>query len=126
MHSLSKHPMESKASETLASIVKRLGNPASTMMLNSSCSSFSIPEVDGVIGYRLIRNCAVAIGDPVCLPKDIPRLTEAFQAYCQKSAWSIVYLLTSKSFAHWAINNGCPTLIEPSEELILDPANFQQ
>lgn len=109
-----------------ASVVKRLGHPASTILLDSPCYFFSISEVDGLIGYQLIGNCAVVMGDPVCLPQNIAKLTQAFHLYCHEHNWTIVYLLTSDSFAHWAINNGCHTLIQVGEELHLDPTNFQK
>ena len=106
--------------------MKRLGNPVSHILLNSSCSTFSISKIDGLIGYHLVRNCAVVIGDPVCLPDDINVLTKAFHDHCQKNNWSIVYFLASDTFAHWAINNGCKTLIQVGEELILNPTCFKK
>jgi lysylphosphatidylglycerol synthetase-like protein (DUF2156 family) len=112
--------------EQLTSVVKRLGNPISTILLDLPCRIFSIPHLDGVVGYQLFKNCAVVIGDPICLPQNIAELTQAFHLYCQKYNWKIVYFLASDSFAHWAINNGCPTLIQVGEELILDPTCFQQ
>jgi len=112
--------------EQLASSVKRLGNPGSTALLHSPCCIFCIPQVDGIVGYQLIRNCAVVFGDPVCLPQDIAELTQAFHLYCKESNWTIVYLLASDSFAHWAIHNVCHTLIQAGEELILDPTSFQK
>lgn len=112
--------------EELASIVKRLGNPVSTILLQSPCSIFRIPQVDGIIGYQLITNCAVVIGDPVCLPEHVAELTLAFQLFCQKSQLTIVYFLTSDSFANWAISNGCSTLIQVGEELIIDPTKFRK
>lgn len=112
--------------EELASIVKRLGNPVSTILRDSSYRLFSIPHLDGIVGYQLFGNCAVVIGDPICLPQDIAELTQAFHLHCQKNSWKIVYFLASDSFAHWALNNGCHTLIQVGEELILDPTSFQK
>src|ERR1700722_2811660 len=112
--------------EQLASIVKRLGNPVSTILLDSPCRIFRIPDLDGVVGYQLFGNCAVVMGDPICLSQNIAELTHAFHLYCQKYNWKIVYFLASGSFAHWAINNGCHTLIQVGEELILDPTCFQK
>lgn len=113
------------AAEDLDSFVKRLGCPASTILLNSNCQIFRIPEVDGIIGYQQVKNCAVVIGDPICLPQDIPKLTEAFQLHCKNNHLSTIYFLVSHSFALWAIQNGCDTLIQSGEELIIDPSTFQ-
>lgn len=115
-----------KKPEPLASIVKRLGNPESTTLLYSNCKVFQIPQVDGVIGYHQIRNCAVVIGNPICLPQDIAELTQAFHRYCQASGLKTLYLLAYHDFADWAINNGCRTSIEIGSELSINPTNFQK
>lgn len=112
--------------EPLASVVKRLGNPVSSILLNLPCCIFRIPEVDGIIGYQKVKNCAVVIGDPICLPQNIDSLTRAFQFYCQKQNLTIVYLLASDSFAHWGINNGFQTLIQVGQKLIINPTKFQK
>lgn len=115
-----------KKSEPLASFVKRLGNPESTTLLHSSCNIFQVPQIDGIIGYHKIRNCAVVIGDPICLPKDIAELTNAFHHHCQKSHLKTIYLLAYHDFAHWAIDNGCHTLIQVGSELSINPTNFRK
>lgn len=115
-----------KIEEPLASVMKRLGNPVSTILLDSPCRIFTLPHVDGIIGYQLFGNCAVVIGDPICLPQNMAELAQAFHLYCQKYHWKIVYFLASDSFAHWAIYNGCHTLIQVGEELTLDPTCFQK
>lgn len=114
--------------EPLASIVKRLGNPESTTLLHSSspCNVFKIPQVDGVIGYHQIGNYVVVIGDPICLPHDVAELTKAFHLYCQERDLKTVYLLTYHDFAHWAMNNGCRTLIQVGSELSINPTNFRK
>lgn len=113
-------------SESLSSIVKRLGNPESTTMLHSPCHVFQIPQVDGAIGYHQIGNCAVAVGDPICLPEDIAELTHAFHLHCQESNLKAVYLLTYRDFAHWAVNNGCRILIQVGSELSINPQSFRK
>lgn len=111
--------------ESLQSTIKRLGNPVSTVMLGSDCQIFRLPHLDGFIGYQLYRNCAVVIGDPVSLPQHQIELIKAFHAHCQKNAWTIVCFLTSSTFAHWAVNNGYKTLIQCSEEAIVNPQLFK-
>lgn len=115
-----------KRIEQLASVVKRLGNPESTILLHSSCSIFQIPQVDGVIGYHKIGNCVVVIGDPICLPQDVAELTNAFHLHCQEQNLKIVYFLVHHDFAHWAIDNNYFTLIQVGEELSINPTNFQK
>ncbi len=126
MHNFKDEISEFKKPELLASIVKRLGNPESTSLLHSPCNVFQIPQVDGAIGYHLIGNCAVVIGDPICLPQDIAELTKAFHLYCQECNLTTIYLLACHDFAHWAINNGCRTLIEIGSELSINPTNYRK
>lgn len=112
--------------ESLASTVKRLGNPISTLLLDLDCLLFRIPDLDGIIGYQIYGNCAVVIGDPICLPANRANLTQAFQDFCRTQKWKIVYFLASEPFAHWAINNGCRTLIQVGEKLVVDPTAFRK
>lgn len=123
MHLLQEKTTES-TNETLASFVRRLGNPMSAILLQSPCSIFRIPHIDGIIGYKLIKNCAIVIGDPICLPQHAAELAHAFHTHCQQHNLSIIYFLTSSSFAHWAIHNECKTLIQVSEELTIDPTHL--
>lgn len=125
MYSLEEKITEAKKTEALASIVKRLGSPVSVALLLSSCRVFQIPEIDGLIGYKQIGNCAIVIGEPVCLPEDIAKLTQAFHLHCQESHLKIVYFLVYQEFAFWAINNGFHTLIQVGTELSINPMHFE-
>lgn len=115
-----------KKPEPFPLIVKRLGNPVSTTLLHSPCSVFQIPQVDGAIGYHQVGNCAVVIGDPICLPQDIEELTKAFHLHCQECDLKTVYLLAYQDFAHWSINNGFHILIQVGSELSINPINYQK
>lgn len=111
--------------KNVASIVQRLGNPVSTILLHEPCAVFQIPQIDGLIGYKQIGNCAVVIGDPICLPQDMPALAQAFHQYCHEHNLTSIYLLASDAFAHWAIRNGCHTLVQVADALSIDPMVFQ-
>lgn len=126
MYHLEDETSEFKKPEPLATLVKRLGNPESTTLLHSPCHVFQIPQVDGAIGYHQIRNCAVTIGDPICLPQDVAMLANAFHLHCQAHNLKTVYLLTYQEFAHWAIQNGCRTLIQVGSQLSINPTQFQK
>lgn len=112
--------------EQLDSVVRRLGNPESAILLHSSCSIFCIPHVDGIIGYHKIGHCAVVIGDPICLPQDVSELASAFHHYCKEQNLKIVYFLIHHDFATWAIHHECMTLIKVGEELSINPTKFQK
>lgn len=107
--------------QSLIECVRRWGGVASNAVLEPNCNTFTTPSIEGMIGYRLENQCAVVFGDPVCNPEDIPSLTKAFHEYCQKNDWSISYLMTSQSFATWAIGHVCEALIEYGEELVVNP-----
>jgi lysylphosphatidylglycerol synthetase-like protein (DUF2156 family) len=110
--------------EGLDSIVKRLGSPASTILLDFPCHIFRLSGVDGIIGYQLIKNCAVVIGDPICLAENAGKLSQAFLQFCRQQNWTVIYILASNSFAHWALKAGYRTIIEVGEELMIDPTKF--
>lgn len=110
--------------EELADMIQRLGSPISAALLNMPCSIFRVPHIDGIIGYQLFGNCAIVISDPICLPQDREELTHSFHLYCLQSKKNILYLLTSDSFAHWAIGKECQTLIQAGEAVFLDPTRF--
>ncbi len=101
--------------------IHRWGCAASEAIFDFECDIFREPYINGFIGYRIESNCAIVYGDPVCAPEDIPNLTHAFHKYCQEKLLNIVYMITSKTFSHWAMNNVCKVLLEIGEELIFDP-----
>jgi lysylphosphatidylglycerol synthetase-like protein (DUF2156 family) len=101
--------------------VRRWGGLTSDAVLDPAMQIYTIPEVDGFIGYRLIGKCAVAFGDPLCKPEDKARLAFAFHYFNLKQKQSVVYISCSESFAKWAIDNVCSTLFEFGQELIFDP-----
>lgn len=102
--------------------VRQYGSSAADAVLGPSCSFFSIPDVDGFIGYRLEKSCAVVYGDPLCAFEDIPKLVSAFHAHCKKEHLSVIYIIITEEFARWTIQaNVCKVMIEFGEELIMDP-----
>lgn len=111
------------ARDKLAEYIQRWGNSASVTILDRDCHLFFLPDIEGVIGYRLIDQCAVVFGDPICAAKDMPQLAETFARFCKEQEWHVVYMTASKSFAEWSINKICSSLMEVGEELQLNPSN---
>lgn len=109
----------------LTYFVKRFGNPASSILLYTPCSTFCVPHIDGIIGYQVFTGCAVVIGNPCCRSEDVGVMTDAFHLYCQKCNLKVIYLLVSDSFAHWAIKDRCRTMIQVGNEFIIDPTRFK-
>ena len=102
-------------------IHKWSGHSVVESLLDPSCSIFSIPKIQGFIGYHVNRGCATVFGDPVCSPADRDPLVEAFNAFCEKQKKNVVYLVASEEFAHWMQNEYASALINVGEELYLNP-----
>lgn len=109
---------------SLAQMVERFGSSVSLGFLDSSSLTFSIPEVEGVIGYHQSCGCAVVYGDPVCSWKDAPVLASAFHQFCRERGYRVIYSMVSKRFADWAMDDLCNVCIGTTEELFLDPLNY--
>jgi len=77
VHELAK-PSSEKISDIKSipvELIKRWGGASSITMMDPICKHFSIPQIDGVIGYRSEFGCAIVYGDPLCNPSDWPQLT---------------------------------------------------
>jgi len=107
---------------SIADYIEKWGNSSSIALLCPSCKIFCVPDIDGIIGYRLEAQCAVVLGDPVCSPEHMPNLVQAFHDHCQKDAKSVVYTIVSEQFADWALKQGfCQWAAAIGDEIILDP-----
>ncbi len=52
---------------------------------------FVTPDGKGLVNYRLTRNVAVVLGDPVCAPEDIERVTQSFLNFCKRHKWRVAF-----------------------------------
>jgi lysylphosphatidylglycerol synthetase-like protein (DUF2156 family) len=107
--------------KAVAEYIDLWGNSASQALLDSKCQLFSVPTIQGIIGYRFESKTAVVFGDPVCAPEEMPALAWAFQEFCDKKGKSIVYISATEQFTDWAIHHVCKTLISFGNEVILNP-----
>lgn len=106
---------------TKEQFIHRWGSSISEIILDTACHFFSIPEIDGFIAYRLVNQCAVAMGEPVCSEEKKGDLAQAFQKYCSQNHLNCIYFIVSKPFAKWAINYICKIMVEVGEEMVFDP-----
>ena len=113
--------MHSGENATVAQQISRWGNAASIALLDPSCSIFSVPHLEGVIGYRVASQYAIVFGDPVCEKNNVEELTYLFHDYCERHKKKIIYIATSEQFAHWSLNHCCKAAIEVGSEVILNP-----
>lgn len=110
-----------KEREHIVHLVRRWGGVSSDALLDSGCSYFQVPNVEGLIAHRPQKGCTVVYGDPVCPPEELSRLTHAFHKFCSENDWNVVYIMASEPFAKWAMDHVCKVKIEFGEELTIDP-----
>ncbi|MEI8125033.1 MAG: DUF2156 domain-containing protein [Parachlamydiaceae bacterium] len=110
-----------KERNTIVDRVRRMGLSASDAILDPHCSIFTLPGIDGMIGYHFEPTCAVVYGDPVCHDNDREQLVSAFHDLCKNKGMNIIYVSASEKFSRWAINHHCEALIEFGEEMTIDP-----
>ncbi len=97
------------------------GCSVSEAVLDAEFNYFVVPHIQGFIGYRIKLGYAVVIGDPICEQSKMEELAIAFQQFCDKEQLKVIYMIASKSFAKWAVDNSGGALIEVGDELILNP-----
>lgn len=101
-------------------LVRRYGGPVSHAALYSSRSIFRAPGIDGLIGFLIVRRCAVVMGDPVCAPEYKASLADAFASYCSNNGWSILYSNVTETMHAYARERGYASM-EFASLLIADP-----
>jgi lysylphosphatidylglycerol synthetase-like protein (DUF2156 family) len=105
---------------SVVEIVRAHGGAVSHGLLDPRCRHFRVPRLEGLIGYRRWRRCAVAIGEPVCAPEDVTKLAESFRDFCRRRGWDTLYAAADARFGAWAIENGYAA-IHFGDTLIVDP-----
>lgn len=101
-------------------LVRRYGGPVSHAALDPSFSIFRATAIDGLIGFRVVRRCAVVQGDPVCAPELKTSLADAFATYCADYGWSILYSAVTAAMQTYAKERGYTTM-EFAGLLMADP-----
>lgn len=109
------------SSSDILPIVRRWGGASSDAALDPACKVFHIDNLEGVICYRELSDCAVVYGDPICSSVNLHRLATSFHEFCDSQNKNIIYLTATQPFVDWGMENGCGSYIEFGEELILDP-----
>lgn len=107
----------------LVNLVRKWGGVSSGGILDSNCIFFTDPSISGLIGYRLIADNAVILGDPVCAPEHKVALALAFQNYCATHNKQVVYIIASEDFSLSTAQSLNPVLIEFGSTLKINPCN---
>jgi lysylphosphatidylglycerol synthetase-like protein (DUF2156 family) len=106
----------------LAEYIQRWGNGSSVALFNPACLFFSVPDIEGVIGYRKAGNVAVVFGDPVCPRSDMPLLLQAFTHYCKEHGWRATYIAVSEWVCEWILQHKKTAAVHFASEIIIDPS----
>ena len=109
---------------TEAELTRSYGNHALAFFgLAPENSHFLAPGEEGLVNYRLVRNVAVVLGDPVCAPEAFERVTGSFLDFCALQHWHVAFyqasserLTTYRTLKLRAFKMG--------EEAILHPQTF--
>lgn len=102
-------------------LVRRFGGSNADAVLDPTMQVFRYPGIDGFIGYRLIRGCAIVYGDPICPLGEKERLAAHFLEFAKSLRKEVVYIVVSKEFAFSSIQRTSEALIEFGKELIFNP-----
>jgi len=112
---------ENNLRESRVKIVRRWGGLASDAVLDPNSEIFEIPNLDGILGYRIEHGCAVVYGNPVCAPAMASKLVEAFDHYTKKLGLKVLYVGATGWFAEAVIQSGQGVSIEFGYEITLNP-----
>lgn len=111
----------SSSKENLYHLIRNYGSASSISYLDCPYKFFSIPSIEGCIGYRIAFGCAIVMGEPLCEEDKKISLAKAFQEFCQQQKKPIIYITTSKSFALQAHHKIVHSIVEAADELIFNP-----
>lgn len=107
--------------QKVVALVRKWGGMNSDGILDLSCKFFLLPEIEGMIGYRVESGHAIVFGEPLCSHTDKAKISKAFQNHCEAQKWGVVYTMVSKSFADWSLENLSCVSVEFGEKFILNP-----
>src|SRR5581483_5166099 len=105
-------------------LVRKWGEVNTDGILDQTTQIFSVPHIEGLIGYRVELGNAVVYGDPVCAPSEKVALAKEFEAYCKTQKMVVIYIIVSEEFAQMAFDHLSFSLIEFGRKFILDPAHY--
>ena len=84
---------------------------------------FLTPDGTGLVNYRLVRNVAVVLGEPVCGPEAFEQVTRSFLDFCALQHWHVAFYQASPE--HLATYRALKLrAFKMGEEAILHPQTF--
>jgi phosphatidylglycerol lysyltransferase len=74
-------------------LVHRYGRSTYDYFKTWDDKSLYFPFADGFVGYRVLHNVAVALGDPVADPRQLQPAIESFVRFARDNGWIAVFLM---------------------------------
>lgn len=100
--------------------VRQWGDLNTDAILDSNCKIFSIPSINGIVGYRIEDRCAIVFGEPLAPAAEQGNLTQAFEEFCKQQGLNIVYAIISENFTNSLPQFKKRITIQYGNKLILD------
>ena len=104
-------------------LTRRWGGLATDALLDPACQYYQTSAIEGFIGYRVERRCAIVYGDPVCALENQVKLAQSFHLFCSDKYKNVIYVTASASFANSVCKESCKVMIEYGESIALNPQN---
>ncbi len=105
----------------LVELVRKWAEVNTDGLLDKTTQFFSVPHIEGFIGYHVELGNAIVLGDPVCASEDKVALSKEFESYCRNQKLLVVYILVTEEFANLAVEQLSFSAIEFGTKFILDP-----
>ena len=110
----------SKDKQKVQNLIFKYGtNPISSIILENDKHYFFSQKTDGVIGYTVVNNVAVAAGDPICCNADLGLFLLEFKEYCTDNFLQICFCQISATHRKTFENLGF-SLQEYGKEAIIN------
>jgi lysylphosphatidylglycerol synthetase-like protein (DUF2156 family) len=105
----------------LIELVRKWADVNTDGILDKATQIFSVPHIEGLIGYRIELKNAIVYGDPICAPADKLALAKAFESHCKSQNMHVLYVIVSRDFAHLAAEHLAFSSVEFGRKFVLDP-----
>lgn len=116
-------PRRESASDVDPALLRRMiaahATNSVSVQLDHGLRYFVGPLASGLIGYQERAGVAVAMGDPLCSPHDVPALVSRFLEERPRAQSRAVFVSASASFAACAAGLGC-SAVKVGEEAVFD------
>jgi lysylphosphatidylglycerol synthetase-like protein (DUF2156 family) len=110
--------------QRLVGLVRKWAEVNTDGLLDRATQFFSVPYIEGFIGYRIELRNAIVFGDPVCAPQNKVALATEFDSFCSKQKMQAVYIIVTEEFAMLAAEHLSFSSIEFGTKFILDPLKY--